>query len=96
MQMNLDEAAKSYIGIPIDRVIDEEERYYISDIGKYDAFIDGAKWQGERMYSKEEVLQLMCKAFEVGFKKYDVVEAGLEGLETEIECNWILKKYGKK
>jgi hypothetical protein len=47
------------------------------------------------MYSEEEVLKLMCKAFEAGYKKYDVVEAGLEGLETEIECNWILKKYGK-
>ena len=48
--------------------------------------------QAERMYSEEEVFSLMCKAFEAGYKKYDVVEAGLEGLETEIECNWILKK----
>ena len=47
----------------------------------------------EVTFSKEEVLELMCKAFEAGYKKYEVVEAGLEGLETEIECNWILKKY---
>ena len=59
------------------------------------AMVEMAKWQGERMYSEEEVFYLMCKAFESGFKKYDVVEAGLEGLETDIECNWILKKYGK-
>jgi hypothetical protein len=59
------------------------------------AMVEMAKWQVERMYSEEEVFGLMCKAFEAGFKKYDVVEAGLEGLETDIECNWILKKYGK-
>ena len=49
----------------------------------------------EVTFSKDEVLELMCKAFESGFKKYDVVEAGLEGLETEIECNWIFEKYNK-
>jgi hypothetical protein len=59
------------------------------------AMVEMAKWQSERMYSEKEVFDLMCKAFESGFKKYDVVEAGLESLETDIECNWILKKYGK-
>jgi len=59
------------------------------------AMVEIAKWQREKSYSKEEVFGLMYKAFEAGFKKYDVVEAGLEGLETEIECNWILKKFGK-
>lgn len=59
------------------------------------AMVEMAKWQSERMYSEKEVFDLMCKAFEAGFKKYDVVEAGLEGLETDAECNWILKKYGK-
>jgi hypothetical protein len=49
----------------------------------------------ETAFVKDEVLQLMCKAFEAGYKKYDVVEAGLEGLETEIECNWIFEKYNK-
>jgi hypothetical protein len=52
----------------------------------------GATWRQQNSYSEEEVFSLMCKAFEAGYKKYDVVEAGLEGLETEIECNWILKK----
>jgi len=70
---------------------------WIDTFGAYErtGFIKGAKYQAERMYSKEEVFNLMCKAFEAGFKKYDVVEAGLEGLETDIECNCILKKYGK-
>ena len=45
------------------------------------------------MYNYEEVLNLMKLAFEQGFKKADVVEAGLEGKETEEECKWILAKY---
>ena len=49
----------------------------------------------ERTFSEKEVLELMYKAFEAGYKKYEVVEAGLEGLETEIECNWIFEKYNK-
>jgi hypothetical protein len=49
----------------------------------------------ETVFVKDEVLELMCKAFETGYKKYEVVEAGLEGLETETECNWIFEKYNK-
>ena len=45
------------------------------------------------MYSYEETLKLMKLAFEQGFKKADVVEAGLEGKETEEECRWILAKH---
>jgi hypothetical protein len=55
----------------------------------------GAKWQAERMYSEEEVLHLMILAFEQGFKKADVVEAGLEAKETDIEVNWIFLKHKK-
>jgi hypothetical protein len=47
------------------------------------------------MYTEKEVFELMCKAFDCGFKKYDVVEAGLEGKETETEVSWILQKYSK-
>ena len=46
-----------------------------------------------KMYSYDEVLNLMKRAFEQGFKKADVVEAGLEGKETVEECRWILAKY---
>ena len=49
----------------------------------------------ERTFSEKEVFELMCKAFEAGYKKYEVVEAGLEGLEAETECNWIFEKYNK-
>lgn len=44
-------------------------------------------------YTRDQVHQLMCKAFEAGFKKHDIVEAGLESLDTELECTWILTKY---
>jgi hypothetical protein len=77
MQMNLDEAAKSYIGIPIDRVIDEEERYYISDIGKYDAFIDGAKWMQEQ-YSKMSIIDITCDIIDYEIKQYAVEQLGIK------------------
>ena len=49
----------------------------------------------EGMYSEEEVYELMIKAFNAGFNKYESVEAGLEGKETDLECANILKKYIK-
>jgi hypothetical protein len=55
----------------------------------------GAKWQADRMYSNDDVKHLMTIAFEQGFKKADIVEAGLEGKETDTEINWILLKYNK-
>ncbi len=55
----------------------------------------GAKWQAERMYSEEEVRHLMTLAFEQGFKKADIVEAGLEAKETDTEVNWIFLKHKK-
>ena len=47
----------------------------------------------EKKYTRNEVHALMCKAFQQGFKKAYVVEAGLEGLETDVECAWILTKH---
>lgn len=61
-------------------------------------FIAGAKWQQEqdkKMYSEEEVKHLMTLAFEQGFKKADIVEAGLEAKETDTEINWIFLKHKK-
>jgi len=46
-----------------------------------------------KQYTRDEVYMLMCKAFEQGFKKADIVEAGLETKETDVECAWILTKY---
>lgn len=44
-------------------------------------------------YSRDQVHKLMCKSFEAGYKKHDVVEAGLEHLDTEVECSWILTRF---
>ena len=66
----LEEAAKNYIKLPLHKDIDGEERYYNSNIKSYDAFIEGAKWQQERMYSEEEVLDLLNhRSFDLKFKK---------------------------
>ena len=42
---------------------------------------------------KYKVLQLMTLAFEAGFKQAAMVEAGLEGKETDILVNWIYVKH---
>ena len=49
----------------------------------------------QKGYSEEEVKHLMTLAFEQGFKKADIVEAGLEAKETDIEVNWIFLKHKK-
>jgi len=46
-----------------------------------------------KQYTRNEVHELMCKAFLAGYKKADVVKAGLEPLEEKLECAWILTKY---
>jgi hypothetical protein len=48
------------------------------------------------MFTEHEVKLLMMMAYEQGFKKYEVVEAGLEAKETDTEINWILMKYKKR
>ena len=51
----LKEAAKKYIGFPLNKNIDEEQRYFNPNVKTYDAFIDGAKYQQERSYSEEDM-----------------------------------------
>jgi len=48
------------------------------------------------IYTEEEVVLLMNKAFDVGFKQYDVVEAGLECKERDEFVRWILLGFKKK
>lgn len=48
------------------------------------------------MYTEEEVNILMTKAFEAGFKQYEVVEAGHECKDTDIIVPWILLKFKKQ
>ena len=60
----LEEAAKKYSNIPVNTLIDTEERYFNSNVRDYDSFIEGAKWQAERSYSKEEVDDLLDRLLE--------------------------------
>lgn len=48
-------AAKKYSGLAYDRNDYEEIYYYQQGCTKYDAFIEGAKWQAERSYSEEDM-----------------------------------------
>lgn len=98
----LEEAAKLYIGVPITRIIDDEERYYTTNIGEYDAFIQGAKWQSERMYSEED----MRKSFFQGWvtrERFDdqipdiIYPQGLDYEEKqEYAFNLWLEQFKKK
>ena len=45
------------------------------------------------MYTRDEVHMLMCKAFNQALKKADVIEAGLEAPEADVECAWILTNH---
>lgn len=56
----IEEAAKEYANIPIDRVIDEEERYFNSDVIYYDAFNAGAEF-AQRWIPVEEELPICEK-----------------------------------
>jgi len=40
-----------------------------------------------------DILELMRRAYNAGFNQYDIVEAGLEGKDTETDVRWILSKY---
>lgn len=101
-QETIEEAAKRLYPIHIKSIIDKYDDGITNVIGEEDvnedcreSFISGAKWQAQRMYSEEEVYELMIKAFNAGFNKYESVEAGLEGKETDLECANILTKYIK-
>lgn len=49
--------------------------------------------ESEKTFTRKQVIELMTKAFETGYKQYEYVEAGLEGKETEQYVYWILLKY---
>jgi hypothetical protein len=52
------------------------EKYWVKQPYNEDAFIDGAKWQQERMYSEEEVRELLiqrCKHFGTSLSPFDKI-----------------------
>ena len=50
------------------------------------------KYIKENLFTESQVLEYGENCFEAGFAKCDIVEAGLEAKETDIEINWILIK----
>jgi hypothetical protein len=40
-----------------------------------------------------DILELMRRAYNAGYNQYNIVEAGLEGKDTETNVRWILTKY---
>jgi hypothetical protein len=45
---------------------------WVSDSDKSDDFINGAKWQAERMYSEEEVKFIISEALQSALVKVDL------------------------
>lgn len=41
------------------------ENYWAKQPYNEDAFIEGAKWQQERSYSEEDILEILCKSHNV-------------------------------
>jgi hypothetical protein len=73
------------------------ETFTDEQLGLIHGFIDGYnEAKHEYKFKEDEVIQLMLSAFESGFKKYDIVDAGLEGKEAYEEVIWILKKFIRK
>jgi hypothetical protein len=62
-QETLEEAAKKYAKIPLNREVDSEERYFNSNVREYDAFKAAANWRAQKMYSDEEVFSILDKVF---------------------------------
>ena len=50
------------------------------------------QYNKENLFTESQVLEYGENCFEAGFAKCDIVEAGLEAKETDIEINWILIK----
>jgi hypothetical protein len=58
--MTKEEAAKNYASKKLQRPITIYNPLE-SNVAEYVGFIEGAKWQAERMYSEEEVYKLLLK-----------------------------------
>ena len=59
IKVTIEDAAKNHAGIPLNRIVDSEERYFNSSTREYDSFIEGANYIEKTMYSEEEVLKIL-------------------------------------
>ena len=69
MKTELEEVAEKYANEweEIHPTLDSEDMTPIA-VSKID-FIEGAKWQQKQMYSKQQVIELMKQALEVGLQE---------------------------
>ena len=75
----------------------EKESYSDDELQMVDNLIDThRKYNRENLFTESQVLEYGENCFEAGFAKCDIVEAGLEAKETDIEINWILIKLMRK
>ena len=71
----------------------EKESYSDDELQMVDNLIDThRRYSKENLFTESQVLEYGENCFEAGFAKCDIVEAGLEAKETDIEINWILIK----
>ena len=71
----------------------KKESYNDDELQVVDNLIDThRKYNKENLFTESQVLEYGENCFEAGFAKCDIVEAGLEAKETDIEINWILIK----
>ena len=71
----------------------KKESYNDDELQIVDNLIDThRKYNKENLFTESQVLEYGENCFEAGFAKCDIVEAGLEAKETDIEINWILIK----
>jgi hypothetical protein len=80
----LEEAAEKYTEKLYYKVNSIDE-FNGEPLGVHNAFIEGAKWQQERMYSEEEVLKLVDGAFHMyaSSHRYDAKEWLVEQLKKK-------------
>ena len=75
----------------------KKESYSDDELQMVDNLIDThRRYSKENLFTESQVLEYGENCFEAGFAKCDIVEAGLEAKETDIEINWILIKLIRK
>ena len=89
----MDDLKQKYLQI----IYGKKESYGDDELQVVDNLIDThRKYNKENLFTESQVLEYGEQCFEAGFAKCDIVEAGLEAKETDIEINWILIKLMKQ
>jgi hypothetical protein len=100
-QEEIERLAKQLCNIPIDLVIDEEERYY-KNLEKYDGIIQGYTQCQEDMAKEFEkdgaklFKSEIRRAYMYGQGNGQMMGAGLEGDEIDDYTNWRMRTLNKQ